>query len=55
MDELQKTDTNDKPEGRMARSILTVLALAVAGAALRAADGGWIAAPPPAAQSAPAW
>ena len=38
MDELQKTDTNDKPEGRMARSILTVLALAVAGA------GAWEAA-----------
>lgn len=32
-----------------------LLALAVAGAALWAADGGWIAAPPPAAQSAPAW
>lgn len=38
MDELQKTDADRKPEGRMARSVLTVLALAVAGA------GSWEAA-----------
>lgn len=33
MDELKKTDANRKSEGRMARSVLTVLTLAVAGAA----------------------